>query len=65
MLGKEVAARIQELRPGLPVLYMSGYARPVLGSTLGDEIELIEKPFSEQLLLSKVRGLLEVAPAPA
>ncbi len=61
MLGKEVAARIQALRPGLPVLYMSGYAQPVLGSTLGDEIALLEKPFSEQLLLLKVRDVLDNA----
>jgi PAS domain S-box-containing protein len=59
MLGKEVAARIQEFRPGLPVLYMSGYARPVLGPTLGEEIALLEKPFSEQLLLIKVRDVLD------
>jgi hypothetical protein len=59
MLGKEVAARIQELFPGLPVLYMSGYARPVLGPTLGEEIALLEKPFSEQLLLIKVRDVLD------
>jgi PAS domain S-box-containing protein len=61
MLGKEVAARIQALRPGLAVLYMSGYAQPVLGSTLGDEITLLEKPFSEQLLLAKVRDALDNA----
>jgi hypothetical protein len=59
MLGKEVATRIQELRPGLPVLYMSGYAQPVLGPTLGEEITLLEKPFSEELLLIKVRDVLE------
>jgi PAS domain S-box-containing protein len=59
MLGKEVATRIQEFRPGLPVLYMSGYARPVLGPTSGEEIALLEKPFSEQLLLIKVRGVLD------
>jgi CheY-like chemotaxis protein len=59
MLGKEVAARIQEFRPGLPVLYMSGYARPVLGPTLGEEIALLETPFSEELLLIKVRDVLD------
>ncbi len=59
MLGTEVATRIQEFRPGLPVLYMSGYARPVLGPTLGEETVLLEKPFSEQLLLIKVRGVLD------
>ena len=59
MLGKEVATRIQELRPGLPVLYMSGYAQPVLGPIVGEEIGLLEKPFSEQLLLMKVRDVLD------
>ena len=30
MLGTEVAARVRVMRPGLPVLYMSGYAHAVL-----------------------------------
>jgi hypothetical protein len=38
---------------------MSGYARPVLGPTLGEEIALLEKPFSEELLLIKVRDVLD------
>jgi two-component system, cell cycle sensor histidine kinase and response regulator CckA len=29
MLGKEVADRVRAIRPGLHVLYMSGYAQPV------------------------------------
>jgi PAS domain S-box-containing protein len=61
MPGKEVAQRIQSLRPGLAVLYMSGYAQPVLGSILGKDISLLEKPFSEELLLLKVRGSLEAS----
>ena len=59
MLGKEVAARVGELRPGIAVLYMSGYAQPVLGLTMDAEIALLEKPFSEQLLLIKVRDVLD------
>ena len=61
MVGKEVAEKVRTLRPGLPVLFMSGYAQPVLGSTLGEEITLLEKPFSEKLLLAKVRDVLEAA----
>ncbi len=30
MLGNEVAARVGAIRPGVPVLYMSGYAQPML-----------------------------------
>jgi PAS domain S-box-containing protein len=59
MLGKEVAARVGELRPGIAVLYMSGYAQPVLGLTMDVEIALLEKPFSEQILLIKVRDVLD------
>jgi PAS domain S-box-containing protein len=59
MLGREVATRVQALRPGTPVLFMSGYAQPVLGSTLDEETILLEKPFSAQLLLEKVREVLE------
>jgi signal transduction histidine kinase len=61
MPGNEVAAELQALRPGLRVLYMSGYAQPVLGSTLGDDAALLEKPFTEQLLLLKVRETLDRA----
>ena len=59
MPGKEVAQTIQEVLPGLPVLYMSGYAQPVLGSILDEDMALLEKPFSEKLLLAKVRGAIE------
>lgn len=61
MKGSEVAARVQSLRQGLPVLYMSGYAQPVLGSTLGEGQALLEKPFTEQQLLAEVRVLLDAA----
>jgi CheY-like chemotaxis protein len=61
MLGKELAGRLRELRPGLRVLYMSGYAQPVLASqgTLDPGVILVEKPFSELALLDQVREVLE------
>jgi hypothetical protein len=61
MLGKEVAEKVQSLRPGIQVLYMSGYARPVLSShgTLDPGIRLIEKPFTEPDLVGPVRELLD------
>jgi two-component system, cell cycle sensor histidine kinase and response regulator CckA len=62
MLGKELAGRMRELRPGLRVLYMSGYAQPVLASqgTLDPGVTLVEKPFSETTLLEHVREVLDV-----
>jgi hypothetical protein len=61
MLGKEVAEKIRRLRPAIRVLYMSGYAHPVLASqgTLDPGVTLIEKPFSEPTLLDKVREVLD------
>jgi PAS domain S-box-containing protein len=65
MLGKDVADRALVLRPGLRVLYMSGYAQPVLTSqgTLQPGVALIEKPFSQDDLLMMVRAVLD-APEP-
>jgi CheY-like chemotaxis protein len=60
MLGKEVAERVLLLKPGTEVLYMSGYARPVLASQgrLEPGVALVEKPFSEADLLAKAGQVL-------
>jgi CheY-like chemotaxis protein len=55
MLGKEVAERIRAIRPEIKVLYMSGYAQPVLASQgrLEPGVALLDKPFSAAALLAK------------
>jgi nitrogen-specific signal transduction histidine kinase/CheY-like chemotaxis protein len=60
MLGKEVAEQVLVIKPGTEVLYMSGYARPVLASQgrLEPGVALVEKPFSEADLLAKVGQVL-------
>ncbi|HET6531175.1 MAG TPA: PAS domain S-box protein [Actinoplanes sp.] len=60
MLGNEVAAHVCAIRPGTPVLYMSGYAEPVLtdNGTLHDGVVMIEKPFTSRELLQRVSELL-------
>ena len=60
MMGNEVAARVQALRPEVPVLYMSGYAQPVLteNGTLQPGVIIIEKPFSRRDLLDRVYARL-------
>jgi PAS domain S-box-containing protein len=65
MLGKEVAERVGAVRPGLRVLFMSGYASPVFGAegTLEEGVNLLEKPFSESALLASVNAVLK-DPAP-
>jgi signal transduction histidine kinase/CheY-like chemotaxis protein len=61
MLGKEVADKMRAIKPGIEVLYMSGYARPVLASqgSLEPNVALVEKPFSEAELLSQAGQVLD------
>ena len=61
MQGKDLAEKARRHRPGLRVLYMSGYAQPVLASqgTLDTGVVLLEKPFTEQSLLVRVREVLD------
>jgi CheY-like chemotaxis protein len=62
--GPDLAARAIGLRPGLRVLMMSGYAQEAFLHRGGADLStnLIEKPFSPNLLLARVRLVLD-APA--
>ena len=66
MLGNEVAARVRAVRPGLPVLFMSGYAQPILDGqgALDPGVDLLEKPFSEVVMLARVRQVIDGGSAP-
>jgi len=61
ILGKELAERLLAEDPKVRVLYMSGYAQPILASqgTLDDGVTLIEKPFGKTELLAAVRHQLD------
>ena len=61
MLGNEVASRVHAIRPALPVLYMSGYAQPILDThgAYANQIDLLEKPFTESTLLTRVRRAID------
>lgn len=63
MLGKEAAERIRALRPGVKVLFMSGYAQGVLDSrgVLEAGVNLIEKPFTEARLLAMLGQIIASA----
>jgi CheY-like chemotaxis protein len=60
MLGKEVAEKVRQLRPDIKLLYISGYARPVLAAQgrLDPDVHLIEKPFSATAILQKAGQIL-------
>ena len=68
MLGNEVAARVGEIRPGVPALFMSGYAQPILDThgIPSPRYDILEKPFTEAALLTRVRSALtRSSPPPA
>jgi two-component system cell cycle sensor histidine kinase/response regulator CckA len=58
--GRDLAERLQASRPGLPVLFMSGYTADVIATRgiLEAGVCVLEKPFSSSELLGKVRELL-------
>jgi signal transduction histidine kinase len=60
MSGRDLAERLQADRPGLPVLFMSGYTADVIATRgiLEPGITVVEKPFTTADLLGKVRALL-------
>jgi hypothetical protein len=60
MHGKQLADVIASARPGIHILFMSGYAEPMLGKsgTLELGVALLEKPFTGPALLARVRQAL-------
>ncbi len=67
MSGRDLAARLAQLRPSLKVLYMSGYSSDIIArrGLLEDGITLLEKPFSPEQLAVKVREVLGPSKAPS
>jgi PAS domain S-box-containing protein len=61
MGGKQLAKRLLELRPGLRILYMSGYTDDVINNrgVLPEHTLLLPKPFTRAVLLRKVREALD------
>ena len=64
MSASELIAQFLALRPGTPVLRMSGYPGR-LGAQLGGRLEhgtpYLQKPFTPQVLLARIRNLLDAA----
>jgi two-component system, cell cycle sensor histidine kinase and response regulator CckA len=70
MGGRELARRITELQPDLPILYMSGYTEEAAvqmgelgGGGTGEGVAFIQKPFSTEDLACIVREMVDAAPA--
>jgi two-component system, cell cycle sensor histidine kinase and response regulator CckA len=65
MSGAELGRRLSELRPSLPVLFMSGYPglEVVERGLIARDAPFIEKPFTPESLALAVRRLLDRSPA--
>lgn len=61
--GRELADMARAYRPGLPVLFMTGYAETALDrqAFLGSGMDMLIKPFQVSELLAKVRRALDQA----
>jgi hypothetical protein len=62
MLGTELVDRVRAVRPGIGIIFMSGYSHEILApETLADQgaTKFIEKPFNAGELLGTVRHLLD------
>ncbi len=64
MSGKLLAERVQKLRPGIRILYMSGYPADIMEQQglLPAEVHVLPKPFTVVDLTNHVRAVLDKAP---
>jgi DNA-binding response OmpR family regulator len=63
MSGRELAHSLKQARPGMKVLYVSGYTHDLVTQQgiLETGSELLQKPFSMNALLTRVRLILDDA----
>ena len=63
MNGQELAEQLSSVRPEMKVLYVSGYSDNDIGDhgVLNPRIELLQKPFTPDVLARKVRDVIEDA----
>lgn len=66
MGGPELARKLREERSNAAVLFTSGYTGDAITNQgdLGPDAEFLQKPFSPEVLASKVRGMLDLNAAP-
>src|SRR5262245_46209475 len=64
MSGSELAKRLSTARPGMKLLFMSGYTdHDVMHRDLTPGATFVQKPFTPEVLARKVRHVLDMEPA--
>jgi two-component system cell cycle sensor histidine kinase/response regulator CckA len=61
MDGKELSDKLRKTRPGLRVIFISGYPREILSKRgiLRKGVQLLKKPFSMEELIRQIQKILE------
>jgi CheY-like chemotaxis protein len=59
--GRELGRRAQDLRPNLPVLYLTGYSRNAVvhHGRLDEGVDLLQKPVTQAQLAARIRAMLD------
>ena len=57
--GFEVSKVLEKEKPGLPIIFMTGYDKTKISIETNNEIKLINKPFSADDLKEKIIDVLE------
>jgi CheY-like chemotaxis protein len=61
MSGRQLADEIAKLRPGLPVLFTTGYTRNAIvhDGRLDPGVNLLNKPYTQRDLAYKIKSVIE------
>jgi two-component system cell cycle sensor histidine kinase/response regulator CckA len=59
--GRDIASKIQQMCPELPVIFTSGYENNTVHQDVNEPVVIFRKPFAGKALLRKIRQVLDQA----
>jgi FixJ family two-component response regulator len=67
MSGRELVERLEAMRPGIKVLYMSGYTENAIvnNGILKENVGFLQKPFKVNILVLKIREIMSACQSAA